>query len=860
MRYGGVAVIGTGGLTLAGIGGYAWPHAAGASIAAGPVTPDDTRGVLHFVTRPDLNPPAVTVTWHDPQPTGDPPYFILAPAGYPEIGPGEPGLMILDRSGEIVWYSPNTDFPPAKGMARMDLQVQTYRGQPVLTWWEGKVDKGVGYGKAVIADSSYHTIATLDGGDGMSVDLHEFIVTPQNTALLTAVKPRPADLSALGGPARGTALTGAVLEVDIASGKVLFQWNSLDHVPVTDTFASFSGGTQASPFDYFHVNSIAIAPDGDLIVSARNTCAVYKVARPSGQVQWRLGGKRSSFRMGSGATFWWQHHARPQGTGSLSLFDDAASPQKETQSRGIVLDLDTKAMRATLSRSYTHPAKLLAANQGSVQLLAGGRVLVGWGNLPYFTEFAQDGTVLAEGQFPVGDQSYRAFTAAWTGHPTDKPAVVAKVNQAGGSVVYASWNGATELSSWTVLAGSTAAGLSPAGSQRRTGFETMIAVNTSGPYFSVVANDATGQPLGQSGTVKLTRLPGADHGLDQGAPFYLGGVLRTQHAELEHGHGLALDARLVHRSLREHRQRHERRHVGRQVVGFGHGLLHHAPPGCRQRLTGLDGPDEGRDGPRVRAGPGLGRDVSVDREVERVALVQVGQGALAVPLLGERDVWLGEERRRPGAGTERGRHGRESGVVGDELHLLRRVPVLGQQRADQQRADAVGPVDADPRADQLSDALDRGARRGDEHPAVRAQRGRLGKDAELGALRLRGDVRDVTARAEVDLACQLGGDHRLAAGYLLDADVQPFLGEQAVVLRDVQPGQIGRRQRRDRYVRIAAAVVRGKRGAARSAGAASSHENNCRRCRDRGNRERRRAEIPRVHLRPPHQRHCVTDH
>jgi hypothetical protein len=507
MRWGGATVVGAGGLTLAGIGGYAWPHQADASTSAapkaGPATPDDTRGVLHYVTRPDLNPPAITVSRHSGPQAGDPPYFILAPAGYPLTGPGQPGLMILDRYANPVWFAPNTGFPADKGMGRMDLQVQTYRGQPVLTWWEGQVKLGVGYGKAVIADSSYNTIATINGGDGMSADLHEFVISPQDTALITAVRQRPTNLSALGGPAKGVALTGSVLEIDIATGKVLFEWNSLDHVPVTDSYAAFSGGTSKSPFDYFHINSIAVAPDGDLIISSRNTCAVYKIARPGGRVQWRLGGKQSSFEMGPGATFWWQHHARPQGETVLSLFDDAASPQKEPQSRAILLDLDTTAMRATLSRSYTHPAKLLAANQGSMQLLAGNRVLVGWGNLPYFTEFAENGTLLLDGQFPVGDQSYRTFTASWTGQPTENPAVAARVNQAGGSVVYASWNGATELSSWTVLAGSTSTRLQEAGSQRRTGFETMITVNSAGPYFAVTANDANGHVLGQSATVKL---------------------------------------------------------------------------------------------------------------------------------------------------------------------------------------------------------------------------------------------------------------------------------------------------------------------------------------------------------------------
>jgi hypothetical protein len=181
----------------------------------------------------------------------------------------------------------------------------------------------------------------------------------------------------------------------------------------------------------------------------------------------------------------WQHHARLHGGNLLSIFGNGASPAKEAQSGALLLALDTAAMRATLTRAYTHPAGLLAANQGSAQLLADGRMLVGWGNLPYLSLFLSDGTLIMDGQFPVGDQSYRAFTADWTGRPADKPAVVAEANPAGGSVIYASWNGATELASWTVLAGSSPGGLGKAGSQRRPGVETAISVNTTGLYFAV---------------------------------------------------------------------------------------------------------------------------------------------------------------------------------------------------------------------------------------------------------------------------------------------------------------------------------------------------------------------------------------
>jgi Arylsulfotransferase (ASST) len=502
-----VAAASAGGLAAAGAAGYAWPRPAAAATTSAPAAaaaPDDARGVLHFVSRPDLTPPALTLAHHGRTGNSDPPYFILTPSGYPLIGPGTPGLMILDRHGGIVWYSPNTGFPASKGMGRVDLKVQSYQGRPVLTWWEGQVIKGTGEGQAIIADPSYRTIATVNAGNGLRVDLHEFVISPQDTALITAVRPVTTDLSGVGGPAQGVALAGVVQEIDIPTGRLLSEWSSIDHVPVTDTYIPFSGGTTAAPFDYFHVNSISIAPDGNLLVSSRNTSTIYKVVRTTGQVAWQLGGKRSSFTMGPGATFWFQHHALPQGQDTLSIFDDGgAPPVKERQSRAILLNLDTSTMRAALQRSYVHPAGLAAANQGSVQVLADREVLVGWGNLPYFSQFAEDGALLLDGQFPVGDQSYRVFTAAWTGRPTDKPAVAARVNPAGGSVVYASWNGATEVNTWTVLAGATASALAKVGFQQRSGFETVITVNSAGPYFAVTAQDAGHHVLGRSATVRV---------------------------------------------------------------------------------------------------------------------------------------------------------------------------------------------------------------------------------------------------------------------------------------------------------------------------------------------------------------------
>jgi hypothetical protein len=162
-------------------------------------------------------------------------------------------------------------------------------------------------------------------------------------------------------------------------------------------------------------------------------------------------------------------------------------------------------MKATLRQAYTHPAGLAAANQDSMQMLADGRVLVGWGNLPYIWRVRRGRDAAAGRPVPGRGPVVPGLHRGRDGHPTDKPAVAARVNPAGGSVVYASWNGSTELDTWTVLAGTTAGALAKAGSQRRAGFETAITVNTKGPYFAAAAADASGHVLAQSATVRLEK-------------------------------------------------------------------------------------------------------------------------------------------------------------------------------------------------------------------------------------------------------------------------------------------------------------------------------------------------------------------
>lgn len=478
-------------LALAGLAGYEWPHGH-RPVTAGEGSGHPSATPLRFVSRPDLKPPRVRVDQVAPGPAG-PGYIFLAARTYLPVSDSEPGLMVLDRRGELVW------FKPMPSLAPFDLQVQSYRGRPVLTWWQGKVVNGYGLGTGQLAGTHYQDLLTVKAGDGLQADLHELLLTSRGTAFITAFGHVVTDLSSLGGPSKARVLTGHAQEVDLASGKVLMDWDSYRHIGIDETYQRYSA---PGPFDYFHINSVAEAPDGNLIISARNTWAIYKIDRVRGDVIWRMNGRRSDFKMGPASNFYWQHDARPHGHNLMTVFDDGGSPDEERRSRGLLLGVDEAARDVRLLRAFEHPAGFIAANQGNVQLLADGRAFVGWGNQPYFTEFSAGGELLLDGELPLGYHSYRAYTQDWAAVPAEPPALAVKANPAGGSVAYASWNGSTALARWVVLAGATAGSLSEVGAQPRTGFETAVAVNSAGPFFAVVALDGAGGELARSRPVK----------------------------------------------------------------------------------------------------------------------------------------------------------------------------------------------------------------------------------------------------------------------------------------------------------------------------------------------------------------------
>jgi Arylsulfotransferase (ASST) len=361
-------------------------------------------------------------------PTAPPPVSILTSNG--NLGRGDifispfgdastyaNGPEILDQKGNVVWFQA----VPA-GEEASDFRTQTYDGQPVLTWWQGTGLGGLSSGTDYIYNDHYQQIATVNAGNGLSADGHEFLITPWNTALILSYTTTTANLTSIGGPADQTVINGVVQEIDIATGKVLFQWNSEDHVPFSQSEQPLPA-SPSTPWDWFHINAVKLDANGNLLIDARDTWTTYEVSPFSGNILWQLGGKDSSFTLqaapgqvldSAGEIFAWQHDPQPLGNDEYTFFDNESSgtPLLPT-SRAITVRLNPWTHVATLLASDNQPEGLSAPSQGNAQTTGEGNLFVGWGSLPYFSEFDPQGNLLFNAEFPAGVNTYRAYLLPW---------------------------------------------------------------------------------------------------------------------------------------------------------------------------------------------------------------------------------------------------------------------------------------------------------------------------------------------------------------------------------------------------------------------------------------------------------------
>jgi Arylsulfotransferase (ASST) len=451
----------------------------------------DYNEMQHFRSRRELEAPSLMVTARSPQSApGD---LFAAPYN----GPGPSGPMIFEEDGNLVWFHPL----PA-GIAATNLQVQQDGGQPVLTWWQGRIPpQGFGQGEEVIDNSSYQEIGRVHAGNGDVADLHEFHITPEGSAILTVFQPVACNLSFLRGPSRGSVTASIFQEIDIKTGLVRREWDSLDHVGLSESYSPASTSSTIWPFDYFHLNSVDQLAGGTTLISARNTSALYELDTRTGQIVRSIGGKHSSVKLAHGAATAYQHDAFVLPNGTISVFDNGGVPKVHAQSRGLVLAVDAQTDSDKVIAEYDHSAPpLLSGSQGDLQTLEGGAVFIGWGAEPYFSEYGPTGQLLYDAHMHGSYQSYRGYRFQWTGAPAEAPAIAA-TRSTSRTVVYASWNGDNRTASWRVLAGPTQQQLTPVAGAARAGFETAISVPVAEGYVAVQALDSAGDVLGTSRTI-----------------------------------------------------------------------------------------------------------------------------------------------------------------------------------------------------------------------------------------------------------------------------------------------------------------------------------------------------------------------
>jgi Arylsulfotransferase (ASST) len=364
------------------------------------------------------SPPPVTILTSSPfvSQGGD---FFISPFG--DSSTYANGPEIVNSQGDVVWFQA----VPA-GEEASDFRVQTYDGQPVLTWWQGTGLGGLASGTDYIYNDHFQQIASVNAGNGLSADGHEFLITPWNTALILSYTTATANLTSIGGPADQTVINGVVQEIDIATGRVLFQWNSQDHVPFSQSEQPLPA-SPSTPWDWFHINAVKLDTDGNLLIDARDTWTTYKVNRFNGSIIWQLGGKDSSFAVqaapgqvldSAGEIFAWQHDPEPLGNDVYTFFDnDSTGTPLLPYSRAVTVKLNPWTKVATLLSSDDQPEGLSAPSQGNAQSVANGNLVVGWGALPYFSEFSPSGKLIFNAEFPAGVNTYRAYQFPWPSRP-----------------------------------------------------------------------------------------------------------------------------------------------------------------------------------------------------------------------------------------------------------------------------------------------------------------------------------------------------------------------------------------------------------------------------------------------------------
>ena len=303
--------------------------------------------------------------------------------------------VAFDSTGTIVWYR---NFPGSSGWsARTAAQRQLHH----LPWQLQWLATSPGQLHRIHASRRSGPVWTAPNGSYM--DPHELLLTVdtdgQPIAHMITYTIRSVDATSVGGSSSEQLAQHALVRQKLGSAPVTV-WDSWNHFTLPDWIEP----PKFPPNDIDHANSVTIAPDGNYIVSWRNTGEITKIDRTTGAAIWRLGGRNNQFTFIGDPLggFSAQHYVRMTPQGTILLYDNGwrHTPQ---QTRGVEYKLDETAKTATMIHEWRHSPLIFTQYVGSAQRLANGDTLMGWGLADTVTEYSPTGTTVWEGQVQFGD-------------------------------------------------------------------------------------------------------------------------------------------------------------------------------------------------------------------------------------------------------------------------------------------------------------------------------------------------------------------------------------------------------------------------------------------------------------------------
>ena len=419
-----------------------------------PNPPAPASSIQSFVSAPEVHPPVLSVTVPDRDPAAGDILITVGP------GPGQYGPLIYTPAGRVVWFDPLSG-----GLAAEDLNMQSYEGQRDLTWWQGHVlALGFGQGEDLVMNSNYQVLATDQGRQWPAGRLARLPAgsrsrshTSAPTTSSAATSPRWA------GPRNGVHRRyrrAGDRRQDRARALGMAQPRPRRRQRVPRRRAAHRKPT---PWDWFHLNSIDPEPDGNLL--DLRTLHLGGLPAAAGQRSGSSGGWAARGAASPWATApptAWQHDGRMLPDGEDHLLRRRLQPAHP-------LPVARRAREARPRHAHGHFGARLHASRRPPRRLPGQHadarrrnVVVGWGAVPAISEFAKEGSLLFDAHLPPGMSLYRAFRFPWHGasaHNAGREREDSRTNDS--TAVFASWNGASNIASWRVLAGSDASSLKP---------------------------------------------------------------------------------------------------------------------------------------------------------------------------------------------------------------------------------------------------------------------------------------------------------------------------------------------------------------------------------------------------------------